>query len=306
MKKRIVVGISGASGVLNRLRLLVREPERRPIPRESSPPKTNMKLHTHPPQTTACFRIFRLFRKFPLAITLVSLCSVPVASAGNGDFAEPLVTEPVEHDAWEFSLLLYGWLPWMELETADGIEADIGADDIIKNLDMTVQLEFEARKDRWGFSVDALYLDMSTDLRGRILGDLSLEAWIVTPKVSYRAWEGDRGFVDLQAGLRYYWLGVDVQGRGPLNMSRSADIWDGVIGLRAHYDLNELWYLPLLVDVGAGDSDFLTQAYVGLGYRFKHVDAALGFRLMYYDFGDGAPLKDQLVYGPIISVKFTF
>ena len=93
MKKRIVVGVSGASGVLNRLRLLVREPERRPIPRESSPPQDNMKLHTSSPQTTAYFRIFRLVRKLPLAITLMSLCSVPVASAGSGDFAEPLVTE---------------------------------------------------------------------------------------------------------------------------------------------------------------------------------------------------------------------
>lgn len=265
-----------------------------------------MKLHTNAPKTAARFRIFRLFRKFPLGITLMSFCWVPVASAGSGDFAKPLVTEPVEADTWEFNFMLYAWLPWMELETAGGIEADIGADDILNNMDMTAQFEFEARKDRWGISVDVLYLDMSTDQSGRILDDVSLKAWLVTPRFSYRAWEGDRGFVDLQAGLRYYWLEVDVQGRGTVNRSTSSDIWDGVIGARAHYNLSEHWYVPLLVDVGAGDSDFLTQAYAGLSYRFKHVDAALGFRLMYNDFGDGAPLKNQLIYGPVISAKITF
>jgi hypothetical protein len=101
-------------------------------------------------------------------------------------------------------------------------------------------------------------------------------------------------------------LEAELAGEGVLGESGSGDIWDGLIGLRAHFDLTERWYLLPLGDVGAGDSDILAQLYAGAGYRFESFGVGLGLRVMYFDFGSGAPLEDQLIYGPILSGKFAF
>jgi hypothetical protein len=61
-----------------------------------------------------------------------------------------------------------------------------------------------------------------------------------------------------------------------------------------------------MLAAGAGDSDFVFEGFAGVGYRFRCADVYLGFKYLYYDFADGAPLDDETAYGPMLSAKWTF
>lgn len=232
------------------------------------------------------------------------------SAAQAGDFAVPLApAEPAIEDSWEFSFTPYGWMPWVELETAGGTEIDLTLGDILDNLNMTAMFEMAVRKGKWEISADVLYVDLGIGLDGRILRKLDISEWLITPRVSYRAWEGDWGFCDIQAGVRYTWVDLQVSGAAlgfPIVEGGSAEIWDATIGVRGRYNLNENWYLGYYVEAGAGDSDFIGQFYCDIGYRFKSAEVFFGFRYLSYDFGSGAPLKDETVYGPLLGATFRF
>lgn len=75
--------------------------------------------------------------------------------------------------------------------------------------------------------------------------------------------------------------------------------------MRGHFKLNERWY-PYYGDIGTGDSELTWQMFGGVGYRFKQVDAMLGYRYMDYRF-ENSPVFDNLdLSGPMAVVKFLF
>jgi len=77
----------------------------------------------------------------------------------------------------------------------------------------------------------------------------------------------ERLSVDVIAGARYIDLSLDFDlglqsqrfGR-PIDTHASDGVWDAVVGVRGHADLNRRWYLPYHLDVGAGQSELTWQA----------------------------------------------
>jgi hypothetical protein len=139
------------------------------------------------------------------------------------------------------------------METAGGSEIDIGGDDILDALEMTAQFTAGVRRGKWGISTDVFHADLEFDL-GRILQSLDYEIWIVTPKLSYRAWEGGWGFVDLEAGARYTWVEISLNAIRGFDESGSQGIWAGLVGLQGRYNLDEKWQIPFHAHIGTGDS----------------------------------------------------
>ncbi len=37
----------------------------------------------------------------------------------------------------------------------------------------------------------------------------------------------------------------------------SGNLWDGIVGVKGTYDLNEKWFIPFYFDVGTGDKDMI-------------------------------------------------
>ena len=69
------------------------------------------------------------------------------------------------------------------------------------------------------------------------------------------------------------------------SISKSEDLWDGVIGLRGRLNLGpSQFYIPYYFDIGAGSSEVTWEGVVGLGYGFKWVDIVLAYRHLYYDY----------------------
>lgn len=235
-----------------------------------------------------------------------------------------VVEEPVE-DPWEFHFTGYGLLPWVDLTLSGGTGISLDPGNVWDALNMTAQFEAEVRKGKWGISADVIYVDLGFNPDVKVISDVRLKEWVIMPRLSYRLIDGPSGFLDLQAGLRSTSVDITVTGDRPsiaagtvlpggpglkggaFSKSGFAQIWDGSVGIRGSYNINDRWFLNYQGEVGAGDSDFIAQAFAAVGYHINsNADMFFGFRYLYYDFASGVPLEDETAYGPEVGLKIHF
>jgi len=253
---------------------------------------------------------------FILAVFCIGLLTSPVY-AGDEKPAETKVA--AQQDDWEFVLELYGWMAELDATAPNGVDVDITFSDILDNLDIAFMSAFGAQKNKWTFMVDALYLDIENDSKTNItdvlqLTDMYLEAWIVHPFVSYEILGNEKGSLQLKAGPRYFWLelGTEIDTQPPLEpgkvkASPSDDVWDAVVGIRGFYNLAGRWYIPYVLDVGTGDSDYTWSALAGVGYEFEKFKVLAVYRYMHWEFKDNfSLLEDLTVKGPAVGAIFKF
>ena len=260
-------------------------------------------------------------------ILLFMFCWLGTAAAEEGTGAA---------DKWQYELTIYGWLPTIDgslnysLPPSDGnpgtsVSADAG--DILDALNFTFMAAGVARYNKLSFGMDLIYMDLSNSSGTEIIigndpgepvdikGKLSLTAWEVTGVVGYDAIQTKRVLMTPIAGFRYLTLDADLNIAidGPLpptpppaKLSDSADLWDGIVGVRGAFLLNEKWYIPYYADIGAGDSALTWQLYAGIGYMFHWGDIKLGYRYLEYDMDEDELLQDLKFYGPLLGVGFRF
>lgn len=174
-----------------------------------------------------------------------------------------LAKEAVD-DKWKFTSAVYGWGSSVGGETSSGTDIDIGLDDILENLDLTVMANIAAHKGKWSFMFDVIYLNVDhsddTDIGNTLaIDDIEITSWVVTPLVSYNVLQSDKWLLNVLAGARYLYmktaLELKTQSGLPPDHSKtsaSGDFWDGIIGIRGEYNLNQKWYLPFHFDIGTG------------------------------------------------------
>lgn len=257
--------------------------------------------------------------KYTLLIAMTVLCSSLFSINVYAEETKPDVTrsEAAPYE-WEFVLELYGWLATLETTTAGGYDVEIDFDDILDNFDFALMGVFGVRKNKWSFMADVVYLNLGKDLDSNQtqplqLTDVGLEAWIFNPFVSYELFGSKKGSFQLLAGGRYLDLEVETEfmtgpPRPPVatEQSLSADVWDGVVGIRGFYNLSDRWFVLYRVDIGTGDSDFTWHAFAGIGYKFDSFKLLLAYRYLAWEFEDTALLDDLQVSGPVIGALFTF
>ena len=128
--------------------------------------------------------------------------------------------------------------------------------------------------------------------------------------VTYTVMESEQLNLALLGGLRYLYLKSPIEVNYTSLGVDSDDIWDGIVGARGQYNLNDKWYLPFHLDIGAGDSDMTWQAFAGVGYKYENFDLIAGYRYLDYDFDANDPaagaLTDLTMSGPMIGAKFYF
>jgi len=225
----------------------------------------------------------------------------------------PIVSEA--NSEWKQSIAVYGWLPSLDgtvKYSIPGNDTEEGESNIIDKIDSVFMGAYSARKNKWSFLTDVIYLKMSDSVTGP-LGFLSLEEdlnlWVVDAYGGYNLVDNGIHTLDMIAGLRYLSLDFDLSfnaSSGSVTRSLSDDLYDAVVGVRGRVNLNENWYVPYLFDIGAGDSDLTAQAFTGLGYRFGWGDVLLTYRYLYYDEGNDNFINTLDVYGPKLGVIFHF
>jgi hypothetical protein len=227
-----------------------------------------------------------------------------------------------------------------------GPDISVGPTDWLELLNFAALFSGSANKGRLGLFTDFVYLDMGGDNDGRVASvetaimgpggrieipvsaDLNLATEFELDGLQWML-GGGYAFADSEAGRHHVFagvrfLGIDVTTNWRLTgavtgpggetlldeqggVSKSVDLWDGIVGLKGHFVLGEGgWSVPYSVDVGTGDSDLVWNASLSLAWRFGWGDLVFGYRHLEYDEGPGGVLQDFILSGPGFGATFHF
>ncbi len=210
------------------------------------------------------------------------------------------------------------------------VSADMGMDEVLKNLDFAYMGYAEVGYQRFSLGVDGIYARLS-DHQSFRRGPLSAEAKLrqeqafITVRAQYRLVKQERWTLDAFAGFRWNYISLktDLTTRldfqHPLlerfnrkrtrNFNLSEDWFDPIVGLRSVVRLNESWFLQTAGDIGGfGVGSRLTwQAIGGVGYEFRSGFSTLvGYRALAIDYDGGAFRVDTISHGPLVAIAYTF
>ena len=220
-------------------------------------------------------------------------------------------------DEWQFDATIYLWASDMEIKPEGGSTSTISFSDLLDNLDMAFMGALGARKDKWSLLMDVIYMDVSFIEKGSVKipdqniktkASVGMDAWIVTAAGGYNLVDTGKYSLDLLAGARYLATDLPIKykiGPNELKTTPSANVWDGIIGVRGKVNLADKWYMNYYADGGTGDSSYTWQALAGLNYKFKKVETGFGYRHLTSHDKDDA-IEDLTIKGPYAGVKFFF
>jgi opacity protein-like surface antigen len=244
--------------------------------------------------------------------------------------------EEKQDDGWRFTITPFIWLPSisgsMKLEPPPGFgsgKVNTGPDDYLEDLDFVGMLDLQVQKGRWTLLADIIYADFSGNDTaqfpggpgsggGTVEADWDLQALLLEFAGAYSVFRNEYLNFDLLAGVRYAGVDgkvdLDIVGPPPAfvssqTFSKTESFVDPIVGFKGKFELGKKWYLPYYFDIGgfSVDSDVTLQAFAGIGYRFcDWFSMLLGYRYLYYDFGDSKLVKDLNLYGGALGFSFTF
>ena len=235
-----------------------------------------------------------------------------------------LAQETGSDDDWKFIGKLYFWGADIGGNTNAGEIIDVSLSNLLDNLTFAFMGGLEARKNKWSFLGDVIYLSESANKKniarpapsvpggvGFFDADLDLTSWVVHLLAGYNVWDADQGIIDVVAGARYTNVAADF-GLGlsgtPIKItpSDSENIWDAIIGVRGRLNFSENWFLPYYLDIGAGQSDFTWQAMGGIGYEFNWGAIEVAYRHLEWQLGSDYIVEKLNYSGPGVMVRYYF
>ncbi len=227
-------------------------------------------------------------------------------------------------DSWEFHLAPYAWLAGLDgsVATLPGLPpADIDIDfydDILGNINGAFMLVGEARKGRFGMTMDLVYTDIETDsaIPGENFTTLTSQTtnWIVSAAGFYRLTATDKAFIDGLVGVRYWSADSKLTlSGGPAGfyaIDNKEEWFDPIIGLKGLTMLGDSKFFLsgflIIGGFGAG-SDFIWDINANLGYRWGEIfSTTIGYRYLDVDYEDDGFLYDVAQHGPTLGLSWRF
>ena len=219
--------------------------------------------------------------------------------------------------------------------------ADVSKDGsgLLEALNFAAMITAEARYQRYSVMTDFIYLDLGSSgskVRDVNFGgggstgvganldrgtESSLNGSLWTLMGGYTVTQGDWGHADIVGGFRLFSLNSETNIRlagdvtapgGSASLSRnaqlseSATLFDGIIGMRGRLVIGKGFYAPYAFDIGTGSSTLTWQASAGLGYQFSWGGVALGYRHLSYEQGSKNLVQDLSFSGAFLALNFTF
>lgn len=182
-------------------------------------------------------------------------------------------------DKWHFALVPYIWFTGLEgtvsVRGLPEVPVDQSFTDLMKDFDIGLQARFEARKNRAGFALDLMYVNLGVPVSGRPDGQANLNVdvrQLITEGFAfYRLRNGNRpdrpSYVDVLVGARYVGTSAQLE-NDALETSKQSLSWvDGVAGLRFRAPLGEKFSLLGHGDVAGLGSDFTWKLSGDLAFR---------------------------------------
>jgi opacity protein-like surface antigen len=224
---------------------------------------------------------------------------------------------------WQLEVTPYLWGAGMkgdvQAPNLPRTNVDMSFVDILHNLDFGIMGAFEARKDRWGFLFDGIYMkvsDAASSTQGplTVSADATIQQQVLAGAVAYRVSDGP-ALVDVLAGARYSKIKVKAVIDASLfglagRTERTGDkSWtDPYLGIRVQAPIDERWTLVGYADVGGGGgADSTWQAAIGAQYAYsKDVAIKFGYRYLSVDYNKNGFLYDIDSAGLYLGAGFRF
>ena len=219
---------------------------------------------------------------------------------------------------WEKFFAVYGWLPNIYITSSTGSHVTLTLSDLLKNLDLLGFVDFGAKKNKWSFGMDSVYMNLGKRIiregplpETEVSSRLNMRAFFSTANIGYQVAGDHESPVSVIGGVRYLYIRTsaefDFDNIGDQKILESGNNWSGVVGLEGKKTLNDKWYLDYYADIGAGGQTDLTwQANIGGGYHFNKFTATFGFRYLRWNFDGSGSLENLRVIGPHMGLKWTF
>jgi len=229
--------------------------------------------------------------------------------------AQPVLAAEESGGEWMFNGALYLWAADIPLEDSDGESSEISFNEILDNLDLVFMGHLGGQKEKLGFLVDAIYLEISESERDHLGGGIvhdktEIQTAILTSVATYRVVDDGQFNLDLLGGVRYLYMDINLKFNVLPDLGDDGSTINGVVGFRGNVQLDKNWRLPFYYDVGKGESELTYQAFAGVNYSFSSFDLSAGYRYMKFKFDDdddfGEVLNHLIIKGPMIGAKFYF
>jgi hypothetical protein len=239
-----------------------------------------------------------------------------VSAAQATSIPAPPKSATAPDDNWHLAISPYLWFAGAH-GTAGfrGVDTSYHASfgDIISKFNIGLMGAAEARKKRYVFPVDFMWMKLSDDkaLPVNQLGVTSIKAkltqTVLTPKAGYLFVDQEKLKADATLGIRYWHLGENfsLQPSG-INNSQSANWVDVVAGARFTMPLSPKAMITVLGDAGAGGANVDYQVAGLLGYKVKPtVILQLGWRYLDVNYRPSSTfIYDGVTSGILLGVTF--
>lgn len=124
-------------------------------------------------------------------------------------------------DGWSFTLEPYLWAIGMSgdvgVKGLPSVHLDYNAKTVLQHLDWGLMAKGEIRKGRWGILGDGLFAQLSADGNppGPLYENASVrfQQGLASLALAFRVIDDRRGFLDVYAGARYNYLGINLGSR---------------------------------------------------------------------------------------------
>jgi hypothetical protein len=250
--------------------------------------------------------------------TLAQGPSDTTAQAQTPDAPAPQTAASAD-DGWHFAVSPYLWFPGMSGTVGVlGHNASVHASpgDILSNFHIGLMGAVEARKNRFVFPLDLIWVKLEADRglpvdQGLTSVQVKVTETILAPKVGYRIVDREKIKVDGLVGIRYWHLSQNLsfQPSGILsNRSPSANWVDVVAGGKIEMALSEKALITVLGDAGGGGANSDYQVAGLLGYRVgKKCILQAGWRYLDVNYRNSPPtlfVYDAHQSGALLGVTF--
>jgi hypothetical protein len=223
-------------------------------------------------------------------------------------------------DDAEWLVAPYLWLTDVTLDQSSGPGGSISASDLLDKADFAGMIRVEAVRNRWGISVDYVFLGLSDSAvlprmppSFNVLVDVDMS--IVELGGFFRPSGSDNG-VDYLFGVRN--INVDktllmtpILGGVTQRFDSDSKFTDVFAGARFLHRFSPNWDFALRGDLSFGDSEGTVNLLTSVGYRFNATFALnLGYRHLAIEFEDNVDGVDETtdieLSGPFLGFLFRF
>jgi hypothetical protein len=247
-----------------------------------------------------------------------------IAAAADPEVAPP----PLGASDWVVQVTPYLWASGMKGDVspfprAPTVEVDVPFSEVWDNLKFGGFANIWARRDRFVFSGDLMYVNLSAaevvgplpnlDPDIEIGAELDSVQFYAAGLAGYRVVDTPQFSLDALAGGRFWYVSNDLTLRlenvGSRSFKEDFSWFDPLIGARVFYNITDKLSVMGQADLGGfGVGSEFTWSVLGtVNYVFNdHWSASIGYKHMSVDYDDDGLVFDVDMSGPVIGVTYRF